>query len=226
MNKEWSDLNKLFQTQIKKEFTFYDGIKTLLKLRNSLFDELIKLKGELTIEEFSSMPFSNVNSYHSKTIAYSIWHIFRIEDIVSNSLINNANEIISTYKAKISSPIITTGNELDKDQIVDFSNQLNIGELYKYAKEVKTNTDKMLRNLSFIDLKQSFNNNDKVRIKKLNVVSADEKAAWLIDYWCNKNVAELLKMPFSRHWIMHIEACERIKNKLIKERKNARKNVK
>ena len=84
----------------------------------------------------------------------------------------------------------------------------------------------MLRNLSFIDLKQSFNNNDKVRIKKLNVVSADEKAAWLIDYWCNKNVAELLKMPFSRHWIMHIEACERIKNKLIKERKNARKNVK
>ena len=46
MNKEWSDLNKLFQAQIKKEITFYDGIKTLLKLRNSLFDELIKLKGE------------------------------------------------------------------------------------------------------------------------------------------------------------------------------------
>ena len=226
MNKEWSDLNKLFQTQIKKEITFYDGIKTLLRLRDSLFNELIKLKGELTIEEFSSMPFPNVNGYHSKTIAYSIWHIFRIEDIVSNSLINNTNEIICTYKTKISSPIITTGNELDKDQIVEFSKQLNIEELYKYAKEVKTNTDKMLRNLSFIDLKQSFNNNDKVRIKKLNVVSNDEKAAWLIDYWCNKNVTELLKMPFSRHWIMHIEACKRIKSKLIKERENARKNVK
>ncbi len=42
----------------------------------------------------------------------------------------------------------------------------------------------------------------------------DESAIWLIDYWCNKDVRGLIQMPFSRHWIMHIEACLRIENKI------------
>ena len=48
----------------------------------------------------------------------------------------------------------------------------------------------------------------------MNVVSNNENAIWLIDYWCNKDVRGLIQMPFSRHWIMHIEACLRIKNKI------------
>lgn len=39
-------------------------------------------------------------------------------------------------------------------------------------------------------------------------------AVWLIDYWCNKDIRGLIQMPFSRHWIMHTEACLRIKNKI------------
>ncbi|HCD4412319.1 TPA: phage head-tail adapter protein, partial [Enterococcus faecium] len=35
-----------------------------------------------------------------------------------------------------------------------------------------------------------------------------------IDYWCNKDICGLIQMPFSRHWIMHTEACLRIKNKI------------
>ena len=42
------------------------------------------------------------------------------------------------------------------------------------------------------------------------------------DYWCGKDLKGLLQMPFSRHWIMHIEAMCRIKNKLCQ---NARKGV-
>ena len=45
-------------------------------------------------------------------------------------------------------------------------------------------------------------------------VSTDEDAVWLIDYWCDKDIGGLIRMPFSRHWIMHIEARCRIKNKL------------
>lgn len=51
---------------------------------------------------------------------------------------------------------------------------------------------------------------DKERLISLNVVSEDEEARWLIDYWCGKDVRGLIQMPFSRHWIMHIEACLRI----------------
>lgn len=47
------------------------------------------------------MPYMNADGYHSKTIAYSLWNVFRIEDIVAHSLI------------------------ADNEQIGDFSKQLN-----------------------------------------------------------------------------------------------------
>lgn len=44
-------------------------------------------------------------------------------------------------------------------------------------------------------------------------------AGWLIDYWCGKDFRGLVQMPFSRHWIMHIEAALRIVEKLRKRGK-------
>lgn len=88
MNKEWSDLNKLMQTQLRKSVTFEDGIKTLLELREQLANTLYQFKADLSREEFDAIPFISADGYHSKTIAYSIWHIFRIEDIVAHTLIN------------------------------------------------------------------------------------------------------------------------------------------
>ncbi len=86
MNKEWSDLNKALQVLLRKESTFSEGIKTLLTLRQALMDELLNMKHKLRREDFNAMPFPNAKGYHSKTIAYSIWHVFRIEDIVAHSL--------------------------------------------------------------------------------------------------------------------------------------------
>ena len=39
------------------------------------------------------MPFANAKGYHNKTIAYSIWHIARIEDIVAHTLIANDEQV-------------------------------------------------------------------------------------------------------------------------------------
>ena len=216
MNKEWSELCKTMQSQIKKETTFQEGINTLLELRGKLSDELYRFKVELSREEFNAIPFMNANGYHSKTIAYSIWHIFRIEDIVAHTLISQDEQIffIGNYQNYIDAPIITTGNELIKQQIADFSKTLNLDELYRYITSVRNSTDDILKNLSYIDLKRKMTDTDKERLKSLNVVSEDEKACWLIDYWCSKDVKGLIQMPFSRHWIMHVEACLRIKNKL------------
>ena len=72
----------------------------------------------------------------------------------------------------------------------------------------------MLEQLSYDQLKRKISEERKERLKALNVVSGNEKAIWLIDYWCNKDIRGLIQMPFSRHWIMHTEACLRIKNKI------------
>ena len=139
MNKEWSELNKTMQAQIKKKDTYKRGIDTLLTLRSQLIQTLVSFKEELCREDFNSIPFINADGYHSKTIAYSIWHIFRIEDIVVHTVINEDEQVFfaGNYQERINSPIITTGNELVKEQIADFSKQLNLKELYSYIVEVE-----------------------------------------------------------------------------------------
>ncbi|MBQ3885311.1 MAG: phage head-tail adapter protein, partial [Ruminococcus sp.] len=92
MNKEWSELNKTMQLQLKKADTYKDGIQTLFELRNSLMQEILSFR-KLERSSFDAMPFINADGYHSKNIAYSLWHIFRIEDIVSHTLINGDEQI-------------------------------------------------------------------------------------------------------------------------------------
>ena len=216
MNKEWSELNKLMQTQIKKKDTYDSGIGTLFSLRDNLWDMIISFKDELSREEFNAIPYINAEGYHSKTIAYSLWHIFRIEDIVAHTLIKGDEQVFfrEGYQKRINSPIITTGNELVKQEIADFSEQLNMDELYTYLSDVKQGTESILRDLSYDELRRKVSIERKEQLESLSVVCNEESAIWLIDYWCNKDVRGLIQMPFSRHWIMHIEACLRIKKKI------------
>ncbi len=215
MNRGWAEKNKQMQALLKKA-TLKEGIAELLSLRKLLMDEMLSWRSELTTEDYSKMPYMNANGYHSKTIAYSIWHIMRIEDIVVNTLILNCDEILFTnqYLKKINAPIITTGNELVKEEIAEFSKRLDLDALYEYAEAVRQKTDAWLLTISYDDLNTRFSVDDKNRIRNCNVVSTAEEAEWLIDYWCNKDVKGLLKMPLSRHWIMHIEAAGRIMSKL------------
>lgn len=192
------------------------GLDTLFDLRNQLMNTVTSFKNELSREEFNAIPFINAKGYHSKTIAYSIWHVFRIEDIVAHTLINEDEQIFfaGNYQERTNSPIITTGNELKKEEIAEFSKQIDITELYSYIFDVKNSTEKIISSLSYSDLKKKITKNRKEYLKSLNVVSSDENAIWLIDYWCGKDIRGLIQMPFSRHWIMHIEASLRIKNKI------------
>ena len=217
MNKEWSEMNKTMQLQIKKKDTFSTGIDTLLTLREELMKQILLFKTELSFDDFSAMPYMNAKGYHSKTIAYSLWHIFRIEDIVAHSLIAGDEQVFfkEDYQKRINSPIITTGNELVKQDIAEFSKKLSLDELYNYIIEVDSSTAQVLSKLAFGDIKEKITDEKRKSLEKLNVVSADENAYWLIDYWCGKDVKGLIQMPFSRHWIMHIEACLRIKDKLL-----------
>ncbi len=216
MNKEWSEQNKRMQLLIKKADTFDQGKDVLFKLRNDLMDTLLSFKKDLKRNDFDAMPYMNADGYHSKNIAYSIWHIFRIEDIVAHTLVSGDEEILfaGNYQNRINSPIITTGNELVKEQISDFTKQLDIDELYSYVADVNKSTEEIIRSLTYSDLKLKVLDERKEKLISLGVVSTDENAVWLIDYWCKKDVRGLIQMPFSRHWIMHIEACQRILNKL------------
>ena len=219
MDKNWSEMNKEMQALIAKKATFKEGISKLLELRKRLFEQITQIVTTFPEEAFYQMPFAGVEGYHSKTLTYSIWHIFRIEDIVAHEMIAEDQQVLSSqdFQAAIRSPIITTGNELAGEEIADFSKQLDVRALYRYAREVMESTNGILSSLEYPDLKRKFGADMVEKLGATGCVSGDESARWLIGYWCSKDVLGLVKMPFSRHWIMHIEAMRRIKNRLCRQ---------
>ncbi len=216
MNKEWSQLNKTMQTLLRKGATYQEGIEALTALRNTLMDVLVSLRENTARQEFDAMPYINAKGFHNKNIAYSIWHIFRIEDIVAHTLIAGDTQVFfsGTYQERIGAPLITTGNELIKQEIADFTKLLDIDELYHYAAQVKASTEALLRSIPYSEMTRSIPNENKEKLQSLKVISTEESAAWLIDYWCSKDLRGLIQMPFSRHWLMHTEAILRIRDKI------------
>ena len=223
MNREWAEKNKKMQELIGKEKTFPEGIEVLLELRKELFEQITSIVREYPAEAFWQMPFAGAEGYHSKTLVYSIWHVFRIEDIVAHSMILQDEQVLfrEHWLKKTKSPIITTGNELQGEQIAEFSKKLDVKAVFEYAKAVMNSTNELLKGLEYKELKRKFTDADKEKLIVGNYVSTDENAFWLIDYWCGKDIKGLIKMPFSRHWIMHIEAMCRITSKLSQKAKKS-----
>ena len=143
----------------------------------------MQFRNKLTPADFSAMPYMNATGYHNKTIAYSLWHIFRIEDIVAHSLIADDEQVFfkGDYQRRINSPIITTGNELVKQEIEEFSKKLSVKELYNYIIEVDRSTAQILSELAFCDSKEKITDEKRKSLEKLKVVSEDENDYWLID---------------------------------------------
>ena len=224
MNQDWSEMQKTMQKLLAKEATFRSGIDALLELRKTLFEQITRIVTTYPEEAFAQMPYAGAEGYHSKTLAYSIWHIFRIEDIVAHEMIAEDPQVFFSqgFADTVHAPVITTGNELSGQEIAEFSRQLDPGELYRYAQEVKQSTDQLLTRLTYAGSKRKFGEDMAEKLRRTGCVSAADSADWLIGFWCGKDVQGLIRMPLSRHWIMHIEAMQRIKNKLCRM---ARKGV-
>lgn len=217
MDKNYSERHKVILSQLKKELSFYDGIKNLIDLREDLFlNHVEKYFSRLSKDDFCKIPFAGSTGNKDATISWSIYHVFRIEDIICHNFISNDEQIFfaQDYQKKMNCSVITTANEMNDEQMIEFSKDLNPDELFSYAKEVKNVSQKVLSNLTFKQAKEKVSEQQKQKLLMQNVVSTNPEAFWLVDYWCKKNIRELLQMPFSRHWIMHIEACEAICKKL------------
>ncbi|NLK95186.1 MAG: phage head-tail adapter protein [Clostridiales bacterium] len=212
-NKELADIFRLFQSNIKKESTFNIGKTKLLELRGEIQEIYKYIFSTCSKEDFSKMPLKN-----DKTIAYYLYHLTRIEDITSNTLISEKEQIFfkNGFNKSINSPIITTGNEIERDKLIEFSSMLDIDELEKYTEDVLENTNNIINKMTYSESKLKISQERKEELLKLNTVSTDENAFWLVDYWCKKTQAGLLLMPFSRHQMLHLNGCKRIIKKIKK----------
>lgn len=156
--------------------------------------------------------FRNSINEKGRTIAYGIWHSSRIEDITMNILVANQSQVFNEkWKKKINSSIIDTGNELDKQGILQFSKFINMNELKNYRLEVGKRTIEIIKSLTSNDMKRKFTKEHLQKIIDIGAVANVESANWLIDFWGKKTVAGIILMPVTRHNTIHLSECFRAK---------------
>jgi hypothetical protein len=168
-------------------------------------------------ENMSEKDFRTMPSIDDVTIVWNIWHITRIEDITANILIANTSQILDDkWLKKLNTTIKDTGNAMTDQEIISFSNEINVGELRNYRDSVGNRTKQIIENLKQEDLKHKFKQTLVKRILTQGGVTEHPESIWLLDFWGKKTVAGILLMPITRHQIVHLNDCSKLKSKCRK----------
>jgi hypothetical protein len=155
-----------------------------------------------------------VISNKETSILWNIWHITRIEDIVSNILIGNKETIFNKeIQSKLNIKITDTGNAMSYSDIELFNKNINIKSLKEYRIKVGKSTRKIIESITYNDMKRKVSQEQLEKIKQNGGVENNPKSIWLLDFWGKKNILGLIMMPITRHQIVHLKNCFKIKEK-------------
>lgn len=166
----------------------------------------------LTTNAFITMP-----TIKDVTIAWNIWHITRIEDITSNILVQNTEQVLNDeWLKRLSVTVRDTGNAMTDEEILSLSQSLNMEELWNYRNAVGTKTRSIVNDLSPSDMKRKVKPENIARILNEGGVTEHKDSKWLLDFWGRKNIAGILLMPITRHQIGHLNDSMRLKKKIEK----------
>jgi hypothetical protein len=103
---------------------------------------------------------------------------------------------------------------MSTNEIAKMSATIDFDSLRAYRLAVGRRTRQIVTPLTVEEIKTKV---DPVRLEKLLVTGAVVPDAQdLIDYWGKRTVAGLMLMPASRHILVHLNECLKIKNKLRK----------
>jgi len=173
----------------------------------TLFDELWD---DLSRTAFETMPTAK-----DETVAWSIWHITRIEDLTANLLIAETKQVLDdAWLARLGVAVRDTGNAMSDDEILDLSRRLDMDALYEYRAAVGIRTREIIRRLEPKDINRKVSRLGIERIRIEGGVTDQKDSNWLLDYWGSKTVAGILLMPVTRHQVGHLNEAVRLKNKI------------
>jgi len=215
---DWTIKQNNLKKLLSKEETFNDGIKLLLNMHSILHDKKVYNNKDDTIynvlwENLKNETCKIITSKET-SILWDIWHITRIEDIVANIIIGNTEEVLNAeIQEKLNIKIRDTGNAMNKEEIELFNKNVNIKALNEYRIKVGKQTVKIIKGLTFSDMKRKPEKKQLDKIMKSGGLLEKEKSKWLLDFWGSKNILGLIMMPITRHQTLHLNDCFNIKER-------------
>ena len=141
-------------------------------------------------------------------LCWQLWHTYRIEDLVSNILMANQNQIFNTdWQKKIGAPITDTGNALTFEEAAEFGKKLNVFALRDYMMAVGKNTRSILESLTLEEIQSMVPEEWVMRILEEGGVTTDFRSVWLLVFWGRLTRGGMILTPMTRHHMMHLPPC-------------------
>lgn len=135
--KSWNKDIKYLREIILKKDKLEESKNVALDLHSMVHSSIMSSINKKTFEDelwegLDEKTFKTSTNDKGRTIAYGIWHSTRIEDITMNLLVLGDEQVFNTgnWKEKINSKISDTGNAMTKEEIIEFSKDINMQELY------------------------------------------------------------------------------------------------
>lgn len=166
----------------------------------------------LTEAAFRTMPTAK-----DVTIAWDLWHLTRIEDLTANILIADGKPVLDeSWLERLNTKVRDTGNAMTDGEIIAFSNEVGMEALFDYRRAVGMRTKTIIENLKPDDMKRKMDKAQLDRILDEGGLTEHKDSIWLMDFWGRKTVAGLFQMPITRHQIVHLNDCQKLKLKCRK----------
>lgn len=141
-------------------------------------------------------------------ICWQFWHTYRIEDLVSNILMMNQNQIFNAdWQRKIASSITDTGNALDENEVQKFGQEIQAEALHEYMIAVGKNTRHILENLTLEQVRTMAPEKWVMRILEEGGVTTDFRSVWLLVFWGRLTGGGMILTPLTDHHMMHLPPC-------------------
>lgn len=215
VSRDWNPRQKKLASLLSKKSTFSEAIDLCLEMHALLHDFSADSNPSFYRELISDLNEDMIRFRPEKSfssIAWNLWHITRIEDIVSNILINDSLQILnSEWSRKLKYSITDTGNAFTKDDVDDLDQKINIEELFQYRSAVGTKTQEIIGKLTAEELKRKPSKEQLDRILSEGALTDEEDSIGLLDFWSRKTVSGLLTMPLTRHQVVHINDSFKLK---------------
>lgn len=141
-------------------------------------------------------------------MCWQFWHTYRIEDLVSNILMANQNQIFDEeWQRKIGASITDTGNALELEEAVAFGKTINVEALQEYMINVGKNTRRILEKLTLEQINSMVPEKRVMRILEEGGVTTDFRSVWLLVFWGRLTIGGMILTPMTDHHMMHLPPC-------------------
>ena len=219
---DWNPKQARLKEIVQKPDRFSEAIDLCLSLHSIVHCSNISPENTATFQDeiwegLTKKAFVTMPTIRDVTIAWNIWHITRIEDITSNILIHETEQVLDDkWLKRLNTNIRDSGNAMTDTEIMALSGSLDMGELRNYRNAVGIKTRDMLEKLSLFDMKRKIKPESLRKVLDVGGVTEHEDSIWLLDFWGRKTVAGILLMPITRHQIVHLNDCMKLKKKIMK----------